>query len=247
MKTKNLVTRYEKEESIIKAFLSSESIQLNFRLDSVICLADCSNVEDMIDEQPEVKKQMALADVVLLNKSDAVQTEYVKHLKTIISEINPLAISRPVKFAQVTDFNLLDIKAFTGEAIEKSTMSFQHLHNVIETKHHHHDHHHKHEIKSMGFIIPGNFDMDKFHVWMQNFLFFNRNTIFRVKGILSFEDSPEKNIFQAIRDNYMLEKGTAWDTEPRFSKLVFIGKKLNHDKLEDNLYQLLVKPIEASK
>ena len=233
-------------DSIIKAFFSSEAIQLNFRIDSVICLGDCSNMEDLMDEQPEVRKQLALADVVLLNKSDAVQVEYVTHLKTIISEINPLATLHPVKFAQVTDCNLLDINAFTGETIEKSTMSFQYSHNVNEAKHHHHNHH-KHEIKSMGFIIPGNFDMDKFHIWMQSFLFFNRKTIFRVKGFLSFEDTPDRIVFQAVRDNYMLEKGTLWGTETRFSKLVFIGKKLNHDQLEDNLYQLLAVPGEVSK
>jgi hypothetical protein len=40
----------------------------------------------------------------------------------------------------------------------------------------------------------------------------------------------------------MFETGDPWGDENRFSKLIFIGKKINRDKLEDSLYQLLYKP-----
>ena len=238
-------------DSIIKAFFSSEAIQLNFRIDSVICLADCSNMEDLMDEQPEVRKQLALSDVVLLNKADTIHSEYVIKLKNIIAHINPMAEIYPVKFAKVEGINLLDLNAFSAKTIEKSTMTFQNLsffkgqvssQNSLLSKPAHH--HHKHDISSLGFIIPGSFDMGKFSFWMQNFLFFNRETVFRVKGIVSFDDMPERHIFQAVRDSYMFETGSEWGTETRFSKLVFIGKKLNHDQLEDNLYQLLAKKVE---
>jgi len=239
-------------DSIIKAFFASEAIQLNFRIDSVVCLADCSNIEDLMDEQPEVRKQLALADVVLLNKVDTIQPAYLMNLKNIIAGINPMAEIYPVKFAKVEEINLLELNAFSAKTIEKSTMRFQNLsffngrvsnQNSLLSKPVHH--HHKHDISSLGFIIPGSFDMGKFSIWMQNFLFFNRETVFRVKGIVSFDDMPERIIFQAVRDSYMFETGSEWGTEIRFSKLVFIGKKLNHNQLEDNLYQLLAKPAES--
>lgn len=241
-------------DSIIKAFLSSEAIQLNFRLDAVICLADCSNSEDLLDEQPEVRKQLALADVVLLNKADTIQPGYLTELEKVIGIINPMAVLYPVKYARLETVNLLDLKAFSGKAIEKAALSFQNLKFVnspvinqtsLLSKPEHK--HHKHDIASYGFIIPGSFDMEKFSFWMQNFLFFNRDTIFRVKGIVSFDNMPEKHIFQAVRDSYIFETGAEWGGETRFSKLVFIGKKLNHDILEDNLYQLLTSTVEISK
>lgn len=240
-------------DSIIKAFLSSKEIQMNFRLDSVICLADCSNTEDIMDEQPEVRKQLALADVVLLNKVDTVQSGYLTELEKVIRSINPMAILYTVKYARVENVNLLDMKAFSGKTIEKTTMSFQNLNFVkgpvisqtsLLSKQTNQNH--NHDIKSLGFSIPGSFDMEKFSPWMQNFLFFNRENIFRVKGIVSFDNAPEKHIFQAVRDSYMIEPGAEWGTETRFCKLVFIGKKLNHDLLEDNLYQLLVAPVEET-
>ena len=240
-------------DSIIQAFLSSESIQLHFRIDSVICLADCANMEDLIDEEPEVRKQLALADVVLLNKADIVQPEYLKELEKLIGGINPMASIYPVKYANVDTMNLLNLKAFSTKTIEESTISFQNVsvfgnsfvnQSSFLTKPVHHQH--KHNIKSFGFIIPGSFDMEKFNFWIQNFLFFNQNTVYRIKGIVSFKDVPEKKVFQAVRSNYMIEPGAEWGNETRFSKLVFIGKKLDYDKLEDNLYQLLETPVEET-
>jgi hypothetical protein len=39
----------------------------------------------------------------------------------------------------------------------------------------------------------------------------------------------------------MFEIGKPWASQERFSKLVFIGKKLSGEELEANLKQLLVK------
>ena len=240
-------------DSIIKVFLSSEDIQMNFRLDSVICLADCSNMEDLIDEQPEVRKQLALADVVVLNKADTIQAEYLTDLEKIIGSINPLATLHTAKFSKVEGINLLDLKAFSGKTMEQTTLSFQNLsvlkdsitnQSSLSTKPVNLPH--KHNIKSFAFIIPGSFDLDKFNLWIRNFLYFNRTRVFRVKGIISFDDQPVKYIFQAVRDNYMFEPGTEWGNETRVNKLVFIGKQLNHDMLEDNLYQTLAESTEVS-
>lgn len=241
-------------DSIIKVFLSSEHIQSNFRLDSVICLADCANMEDLMDEQPEVRKQLALADVVLLNKADSIHPRYLNELEKGIAGINPLARVYTANFAQVEGLDLLDLKAFAGNTIEKKTLSSQNLsvlndailpQSSLSMKPANLPH--QHAIQSYAFVIPGSFDLGKFNLWIQSFLYFNRKSLFRVKGLLCFEDRSVKYVFQAVRDNYMFEPGSEWENEPRLSKLVFIGKKLNRELLKDNLYQLLVEPAEVSK
>jgi G3E family GTPase len=193
-----------------------------------------------------VRKQLALSDIVLLNKTDAIQLDYAHDLTKLIKEINPSAEVFPVAHADVSELNILDTFAFSGKSIEKTTLSFRNLSFakiksvtqpsvVIGRKEHHHD------ITSEGFSITGSFDIGKFSLWMQNFLHFNSDTMFRVKGIVSFEDMPERYIFHAVRSTYMFEIGEPWGTETRFSKLIFIGKRINRDMLEDNLYQLLAK------
>ncbi len=240
-------------DSIIKAFLSSEEIQVNFILDSVVCLADSVNMEDLMDELPEVRKQLAIADIILLNKTDSVHIDYPKALSLLISAINPLAAIHLVKYACIDEIDVLDTFAFSGKAIAEKTLSFQNL-TIARNKTSEQAgsllknpaHHHKHDVNSEGFIIPRTFDFSKFSFWIQNLLFFNRETIFRVKGILSFEESSERQVFQAVRDSFMFEQGEPWKSDMRFSKLVFIGKRLDRHMLEDNLYQLLASPVEIT-
>lgn len=236
--------------SIIDAFVSGESIQSKFRIDSVICVADAVNMEDLLDEQPEVRKQLALSDLVLLNKTDSVHGDYVKTLTGIIAEINPMAQIFPTSFANIDEVEVLDTLSYSGEAIEKSTLSFcalspldtkdqagsKMIHNPARAARKH-----QHDITSEGFSFTGNFDVNKFGLWMQNFLYFNKETMFRVKGIVSFENTEDQFIFHAVRGSFMFEVGKPWMEQERFSKLVFIGKNISRTELEANLRQLLAK------
>lgn len=236
--------------SIVDAFVSGESIQSRFRIDSVVCVADAINMEDLMDEQFEVRKQLALSDLILINKTDSVHPDYVKELRQIIAQISPLAKIYPTSFANVDQIDIIDIQSFAGESIEKSTLSFWGM-AAPETSAHEPAKiilnpikaakSTRHDIRAEGFSFTGNFDVNKFGLWMQNFLYFNKETIFRVKGIVSFEGTPDQFIFHAVRGSFMFEVGKEWKDEPRFSKLVFIGKNISRTDLEANLKQLLAK------
>jgi G3E family GTPase len=235
--------------AIVDAFISGESIQSRFCIDSVVCVADAVNTEDLMDKQPEVRKQLALADLILLNKTDCINSDYAKGLIQLITKISPMAKIFPVSFANIDEIEILDTKSYSGEAIKKTTLSFCALDISKVDKHpksrmiinpakkvrsNHH------EIISEGFSFKGSFDVNKFGLWMQNFLYFNKETIFRVKGIISFENTDDQFIFHAVRDSFMFEVGKEWKDEERFSKLVFIGKNISRTELESNLRQLLV-------
>jgi G3E family GTPase len=234
--------------SIIDTFVSGESIQTRFRIDSVVCVADAVNMENLMDKQPEVRKQLALADLILLNKTDSIHPNHANKLIKIIAEVSPMAKIYPTSFANINGIEILDTNSYSGEAIGKSTLSFCNLNiskpfNQTETmmiknpvksgKSNSHD------ITSEGFSFEGNFDVNKFGLWMQNFLYFNRETIFRVKGIVSFENTADQFIFHAVRGSFMFEVGKEWKNDKRFSKLVFIGKNISRTALESNLRQLL--------
>lgn len=234
---------------IVDAFISGSTVQQRFRIDSVVCVADAVNMEELFDEQPEVRKQLALADLVLLNKTDCVHRDYVLKLSEMIRTANPMAKIEPISFGAVDGINVLDTNSFSGEVIGKSTLSFcriaapemnsgqkSFIHNPKSA-----GQLLSHDISSVGFTFKGSFDVNKFGLWMQNFLYFNQETIFRVKGIMSFDQTEDQFVFHAVRSNFMFEVGSPWGDQERFSKLVFIGKKIAEKELEANLLQLMVK------
>ena len=234
--------------AIVDAFITGSTIQEKFRIDSVICVADAVNMEDLFDDQPEVRKQLALADLVLLNKIDSVHPTYVSRLTEMIHAVNPLARVFPTSFGKVDQFEVLDTNSFSGEKIGKSAWSFcriDALENEISgAKSFIHNPTkpalvHQHDITSLGFTFKGNFDVNKFGMWMQNYLYFNAETVFRVKGIMSFDQTEDQFVLHAVRSNFMFELGKPWADQERMSKLVFIGKKLNEKELEASLLQLM--------
>jgi len=234
--------------SIIDAFVSGESIQTRFFIDSVICVADAINMEDLIDKQFEVRKQMALADIILLNKTDGIHPDKVNCLKDTIQYISPLAKIFSTSYANIDGIEIINVQLYSGPSIEKSTLSFYQMclpdqaertGKMVMNKDNNSIN--KHDIKAEGFTFIENFDVNKFGLWMQNFLYFNKETIFRVKGIVSFENTDDQFIFHAVRSSFMFEVGKPWNDQPRFSKLVFIGKNISRAELDANLRQLIAK------
>lgn len=235
--------------SIVDAFVSGEGIQRQFRIDSVVCVVDAGNFEDLYDDQPEVRLQLALADLVLVNKIDCVAATYLPQLEKLIRMANQLARISYTSFGNTIGIEVIDTNSFAGEAIEKSALLFcgvdlkvvnesgkrSFVHNPATNRPQH-----KHDITSVGFTFAGSFDVNKFGLWMQNYLYFNREQVFRVKGIMSFDQTNDQFIFHAVRSSFMFEVGKPWGDQPRFSKLVFIGKNLSGSELEANLLQLVV-------
>lgn len=231
-------------DSVIQPFISSMEVQKHYALDSVISLADAINIEDIINEEPEIRKQLVLSDIILLNKTESISKNYCDNLLQELKIINPTATVYPVSYSNIIDINILDTYSYSAKSIEKSTLSFQNLtfvNDKVNTgsflqpeieEHHHHIH-------SEGFIIPGSFNYEQFIFWIRNYLYFNSKTVYRVKGVLSFANKKEKFIFHSIRGEYMIVKGEHWDEETPQSKLVFIGKHLDRPELEKNLNQLL--------
>ncbi len=216
--------------SIINAFFDGGGIQDQFKIDSVIGIVDAINIEDLIDEHAEIRKQISVSDTLLINKSDSVDRNYLVELTQMLSEINPLATIVPTIFGESASCNLLDTDAYSASQIEHSTLSF--------TPHHQHQ---THEISTVAFEYQGWFDFSKFSLWIENYMFFNSHKILRIKGILAFEDYQERFIFHSVVNSFLLEPAKKWDEELPFSKLIFIGKHLDKDEIKEGLDQLLIK------
>ncbi|HBG41759.1 MAG TPA: GTP-binding protein [Porphyromonadaceae bacterium] len=221
--------------SVINAFLSDYEIIDQFAIDSVICLADAMNLEELIDSEPEARKQLAMADIVLLNKTDQVRDGYADELRSKIADINPLSEVYPVVKADVSGVEILDVFRYSGKQIEKSVSSFRNLTFLRNNNF-------KHDIRSEGIAFPGSMDWEKFRFWFETVLIFAKYRPYRVKGILSFEDVAEKCILHAIKDNYVFEKGAVWQSDDeRYCKMVFIGRDIDKLKIQENIEKVRIK------
>ncbi len=228
--------------SVVRLFLSNEEIQEYFKIDSVICVADVTILEELIEEMPEIRKQIAVSDIILLNKADLSSKIYIDEAMKILQEVNPLAKKFTTAYSDIQDLQLLDNDSYSARATENSLKTFfsgklpgvkkgSLMRKSNRTTNHS-------DFYSESFIVEQPFRFEAFSIWMRNFLYFNERTILRAKGILYFHGKPGKYIFHAVFGSYILEEGRDWGDEVPQTKLVFIGRYLDRDEIEAGLLQL---------
>src|SRR5690606_38983264 len=79
-----------------------------FRLDAIVTVIDAAAGIETLDTQPEAVKQLAIADRVILTKTDLVEAERAQRTRERISTINPAA---PILIA---DHGKVDINETTN-------------------------------------------------------------------------------------------------------------------------------------
>ena len=93
-------------------------------------------------------------------------------------------------------------------------------------------HEHDETVTSVGIEETRELDPRKLNAWLSELLQRKGADIFRMKGILNLQGSPNRFVFQGV---HMLFEGKAdrpWKAdESRRSQLVFIGRNLDREQL----------------
>lgn len=190
----------------------------NYEIDSIICLLDAKNFLVQIDRSPEVKKQLTAANIVLLNKTDLVDSETLEITKTKILSLNSDLELIETKYSEVNlEQVFLQYKFKTLSSVPTFLMKAKHDQNV----------------SSKFFEFAGEMAPQYFSIWIDLLFFQCSDNLFRMKGILNFKNDPHKVYFQSIHDYLELSKGELWkEEEPRLNQIVVIGSELDFKLIE---------------
>jgi G3E family GTPase len=235
---------------IILTFLGTELRDLT-HLDSIVTVVDTETFTPEHFESEVALKQIAYADMTLLNKTDLASPEKVKELEAYINTVKvgarilhtqhgkaPLPLILDAQLTQPEAYReFLDEEATAGEEHDEHKHDEHHHHEHDRHEHHHHEHHHhhSHHLENDGFVSVSfesdrPMDVKKFESFLQEQL---PKDVFRAKGILWFSDSDLRNIFQLSGPRFDLQ-AEEWRTPPK-NQVVFIGRNLNANEIKQNL------------
>jgi len=97
---------------VAQTFFTDDEMKQNYRLDAIVTVVDAKHVLQHLDKDDEAMKQLAFADVILLNKSDLVSAADLDALETRIRRINAVAKIHRSKNCDVPLNQVLDVGGF---------------------------------------------------------------------------------------------------------------------------------------
>ncbi|EJB05482.1 G3E family GTPase [Rhizobium sp. BK619] len=243
---------------VAQTFFMDDDVRAKTELDAVIALVDAKHLPLRLKDSREAEDQIAFADVVIINKSDLVTPEELDVIDDIVRAINPAARVYKTSRSGVDLARVLDQGAFNLErALENDPHFLEHGHDDhvcgpdCDHDHHHHDHdhdhdHHGHEHHHHGAMSAihdvtvqsvslrgGQMNPERFFPWIQKVTQTQGPNILRLKGIIAFKDDPERYVVQGVHMIIEGDHQRPWkEDEKHESRLVFIGRDLDREKLE---------------
>jgi G3E family GTPase len=242
---------------VAQTFFMDDDVKAKTRLDAVVTLVDAKHLPLRLKDSREAEDQIAFADVVLINKTDLVTPAELRLVEATVRAINPHATIHRTSRSVIELEKVLNRGAFDLQRVLMEDPEFLHAHdhdhddpNHVhgpdcghDHHHHAHDHDHNHhdeaspihDVTVTSVSLRGPEMMaDKFFPWIDKITQEQGPDILRLKGIIAFKDDPERYVVQGV---HMIVEGDhqrAWkEDEKRESRLVFIGRNLDSQALND--------------
>ncbi|KAE9459237.1 hypothetical protein C3L33_08854, partial [Rhododendron williamsianum] len=238
-------TGLAKPGPVIETFCTDELVSRHVKLDGVVTLVDSKHAMQHLNEvKPrfvvnEAVEQIAYADRIIVNKTDLVTEAELECLVKRIKHINGIAQIKLAKYGVVDmDFVLgvggYDLERIDSEVKPDSSHCASHNHESGHDHHegHHHDHKHDSSVSSVSIVSEGTLDLDEVDDWLERIIEEKGDDLYRMKGVLSVNDSDTRYVLQGVHSILDGCPGKAWGPdEKRINKLVFIGRNLDETAL----------------
>jgi G3E family GTPase len=217
---------------VIQTFAADTLLAAQYRLDGVVTLVDAVNGERQLDAQPEAVKQAAVADRLLLTKTDLAGAAEVEGLRARLRSLNPgaevaVAVQGDIDPSFFLNIGLRTARAdgaqldrWLGGPGEGDGYLGKRLATGV----------HDRAIRSFVLWFDQPFSWQAFSAAMELLTSLRGPDLLRVKGLVNVEGERGPVVVQGVQ--HIFHPPTtldAWPSEDRRSRLVFITRNIPQD------------------
>jgi G3E family GTPase len=221
---------------IVQLLLNNPLVSHFVRLDTVVTTVDAVNGLRHIDEHAEAVKQAALADRLLLTKTDLASPETVEDLQRRLVALNPAAARHVVMNGEIVPDALFGAALF--DPLRK-TVDVQRWINedAYGSRRHHHgghgNHDHHHDIHAFCLSSDQPLEWEALSAWLGRLRHGAGDDLLRVKGILNLTGERAPVVIQGVHHIFhppvLLD---AWPDSDHRSRIVFIVRGIARSEIE---------------
>ena len=223
---------------VLHTLINDPLVSARFRLDGVIVTVDAANGNDTLDRAVEAVKQAAVADRIVLTKTDLVNALAVDDLTARLRRLNPAAPIVPAVNGAADPAGLFGIGLYNPTT---KTFDVQRWLNeaAFEDHHHHHDvdiSPHDDRIRSFVFTLDRPIAFAALTRSLDRLVAFQGPDLLRVKGIVNVSDRAGPLVIQGVQHIFTAPIELAgWPSDDRRTRIVFIVRGLDQTALSEML------------
>ena len=224
---------------ILQTILGDEKVSQQYTLASVMTVVDAVNGVQTLEQHSEAVKQVAVADRILLSKTDLLRTP-VSQLKESLQRLAPAApISTVTDGAAAADWFLSNgIYSLDGKTADVEAWLSGELQTVV-AKHDDHDHGHENsanrhgriEASCLTFAQP--VDAALFEACLTMLMDFRGPDLLRVKGIVNVAGMDRPMVIHGVQHVFhppeILDR---WPSDDRRTRVVIIARDLDQKDIQ---------------
>jgi G3E family GTPase len=213
-------------------------VTARYRLDGVIATVDAVNGDDTLDRAFEAVKQAAVADRILLTKTDLVDAAMLGRLTERLRALNPAAPIVQAVNGAVDPASLFDIGLYN---LATKSLDVQRWLNAEAFEDHHHHHgsdlsRHDDHINSFVFTLDHPISETALTKWLEMLVAFQGPDLLRVKGLINVAGRAGPLVIQGVQHIFHPPvELPAWPSDDRRTRIVFITRGLEETALRKML------------
>ncbi|HEX2829305.1 MAG TPA: GTP-binding protein [Burkholderiales bacterium] len=216
---------------VMQTLMTDTMLQAQYRLDAVTTLVDAVNGAGQLDTMQEALKQTALADRLVITKSDLSNEESLAALEARLRELNPQAPIKRAVNGEIELAFLIDVGLTTAKSKLEEVERW-----MGAEVHDEHGHVHRHDsaVKSFCLRYDKPFSWATFAQCLEVLTTLRGPDLLRVKGLVNVADKQGPIVVQGVQHLFHPPiELSQWPSEDRSTRLVFITKGIDQGTVEN--------------
>jgi G3E family GTPase len=221
---------------IAYTLLAEPVLQHHFRLGGIITTVDAVNGGQQLQRFPESVKQAAVADRLIMTKTDLAEPEQIAALYANLRRLNKSAPIVEVADGDIQPTTLLTDDMYNAAGREREISQWLAPTSGTDTAQDALIHEHADHIHSFALTYDSPLDWTAFGIWMTMLLHHHGDNVLRIKGLLNVAGVPTPVLINGVQ--HIVHPPAhlpAWPSAVRQSRIIFIVRDMEQGKIEASL------------
>jgi G3E family GTPase len=229
---------------VLHALISDPIVEARYMIDGVVTTVDAINGAGTLDRQPEAVKQAAIADRLVITKTDLADSDAVTSLSARLIALNPGAPQLHAAKGTIDATALFGLGLFDPQTKSADVQRWLRDEAVVAAHQDHddaYDHHHdvnRHDARIRAFCVTRDkpISWSALSGWLDALASMRGDDLLRLKAIVAIAEKPDQPVvLHAVQHLFhppvLLPR---WPSEDRRTRIVFITRDLPQQAIEES-------------